>query len=300
MLKLRHALAPALAAGLVLAPFTAAAAHAADPIDAVLFSLENYTDHYQEDLEVLDVLERTADTVTLFDGGDFSAAAWEAALAGAEVLVLSEPDRARYDHLLRPEAVGVIIDWVESGGIVVITALSYQEALIADLTGLELSPGADERDPFPRLGAVPGPDQVRWADDVLGYALDSLTPEQAAAIVTLYGSENVGVVGTIARGAGKVTLLAYDWFPREADIASGAHQEWDEVLAQAVLDWHVESVGDDLSTLADDPAAVAADATSVELAATGADETALLIAAALLLTLGVGVVAVARAVARRA
>lgn len=75
---------------IVVAPFlTALPAAAATPDrNLLVFSSDYYTDIDQEDVALVDALTTTGATVTTFDGGDGSAEALTAALAGTDVLFL--------------------------------------------------------------------------------------------------------------------------------------------------------------------------------------------------------------------
>ena len=96
----------ALASAMVLAGSTAAQAYPATPaeVNAVVFTngLVNDTSSGQEVENETAVLTGLGITVTPFDGGDGSADAWIAALAGQHLLVLPELESSDNNPFYEP------------------------------------------------------------------------------------------------------------------------------------------------------------------------------------------------------
>ena len=292
MLKTRTAIASALAAGLLILPLTATtAAHAADPVEVLLFSNALYTDAGEEDLEMLGAIQATGSNVTVFDGGDGSVAAWTAALTDRDVLVIPEQENdSILNGALDTALAAYLRSWVSAGGHLVFGYfagnLDVVDAIVGEgYDGL----GSYSSGPYTLVTGAALPAQLQLANATDGIDFSGFTPQQLAVFSPVYTEGPTAVVAEVALGAGTVVLLGYDWFPDASDIASGIRADWDTVLGFYVLQ-------------ASEPAAVdpVAPPAAPQLASTGAEAAPLIIFAAVLMLVGAGVVTAARMTARHA
>ncbi|MDO7880958.1 LPXTG cell wall anchor domain-containing protein [Antiquaquibacter soli] len=219
------AVAIAGALGLLVAPVALAAPAAAAPLTQVLFfSNDAYTDVDEEDAFWIDGLEAAGATVTVFDGGDGSAAAWTAALTGQQVFAFPEHDDDLYNNAITEEAAYAIADWVKAGGLILASS-DYDFVLTSVVTGIDYTEvpdySADFFGPWPRLTEFfPGaPDALAPADGTTAYNSFFWTPEQLSVYTPLYAvddpadEDNSWVSGLFRAGAGGVIYLGYDWYP---------------------------------------------------------------------------------------
>lgn len=203
--------------------------------------------------------------VTSFDGGDGQAATWTTALSGIEVFVLPEQEvGAFYDPdnppaWLSAAAMGVLIDWVQAGGTMLVSG-SCQEHQAATGYLLSEAVGVDYDDVLGGYdvdddSCIEAGQSTRWIDDSglpddLGYAdgdygmmLEAFSDEQLAPLTVWYSSDECSsemlTVGEFTAGSGRIAFEAWDYFND-----TGADQTvWNEVLASllngnsAVSNW---------------------------------------------------------------
>lgn len=264
----------ALSAALVLAGAGAAQAYpsAVAEVDAVVFSNGNVVDdtpggefeNITGDLETYGLA-----SVVLFDGGDGSAAAWTAALAGVELFVLPEQESGNFfttggSPWASDAAIAVIKAWVEAGNLFIVAGSeSYTESgeggsdyygsapLMSALTCLAIANeelytlGFDGEDLGPDYilevdlgGTAPDPLPSRngtypLVADVFSAPLTAITTPIYTADVTVGGGQVLNTLGaaTFGVGNGAVIYLAYDWYFPTEDSGSA---EWYNVLQLAV------------------------------------------------------------------
>jgi hypothetical protein len=287
----------ALIAGPLL---VAAPANAALPGGHVLFvsnPVFSDTGTGQEDAQTLASIETTDAVVTVFDGGDGSAAAWTTALAGIDLLVIPEAERAPVyvpggTSVMSDAAAAVVKSWVAAGGDVIGFAGYSHGPLVSYLTGLDYSgvwfssssPGGEwERQPAANATMPAAIPNVNYSGGL--YQFNLWSAELSAPVTPWYLSvdgTNLGV-GSFAEGAGTFLYVAYDWYPDSGDLGSGARAAWDAVLQSFFTA----------------PTVPAADPDGPELAATGADLGALGLGSALLIV-GFGALLLVRVRARTA
>lgn len=255
----------------------------------LMFSNEDYTSAGQpgrEDDQTFAALGTTGATVTRFDGGDGSAAAWTAALANVDVLVFPESD-AIYEpggsSVMSDDAAAVVKAWLSAGHTAFGTGGYSHLGLVNYFTGLDYSDvwgtGGTEtwnlQNTNPDLPAtlpnVNASDGLNQFDDWSTALSAPVTPIYLSADAT-----NLGI-GSFAVGTGAFVYVAYDFYPDPDDIDSGNTALWISALA----------------TLVDEaiPAAVVTPVVPVAvvtpaLAATGADLTGSALGAAGLLAVG--------------
>jgi hypothetical protein len=241
------ALAMAAAAGLLVAPIALASSAAAAPVPSqaqiLFFSNPDVTDQVEEDPTQIAALEEAGNTVTVFDGGDGTAAAWSAALAGKDALVVPETDDDGGNQLypgpyLDGGAADVVYDFLYGGGRVVLPT-AYEPELLSFLTMVDYTAVWNVNDstgPWLLEGADPAlPAQLENANGTYPVlTFDTWSPEQLAAVTPLYvsedGTELAAASWTV--GAGTVSVLAYDWFPDEGEAAVRA--PWNVLLQYLV------------------------------------------------------------------
>jgi len=244
----------ALASAMVLAGSTAAQAYPATPaeVNAVVFTngLVNDTSSGQEVENETAVLTGLGITVTPFDGGDGSADAWIAALAGQHLLVLPELESSDNNPFYEPggtpwvsdAALQVIKDWVDAGGYVIInghhSTPDYTPMLLA-FTGKDYAPvfttsndntlswdlqvPLSTSDPLAYVNGTYGLQEYgTWSDDLKSI----VTP----IYLTTDGQDMA--VGTLGVGSGVVVYIGYDWYPDDEDNPGGIPY-WGELLELA-------------------------------------------------------------------
>ncbi|HEY9498426.1 MAG TPA: hypothetical protein VIQ78_05335 [Terrimesophilobacter sp.] len=241
-----HIMAVVAVGALLAAPLLATtSASAAIPGHQVLFiSNSAFSDTGQEDEEVLASIGTTDAEVTVFDGGDGSAAAWTAALAGIDVLVIPE---AEIDDIYVPGGTSVMSDgaaavvksWVTAGGDIVGLGAYTHVLLVSYLTGLDyttvwadnyVGEGEWLRQAAANASWPTAIPNVNYSGGLIDF--DTWPAGLAAPVTPWYLSEdgtNLGVA-SFAIGAGSFVYVGYDWFPDGEDIGSGARALWDTVL----------------------------------------------------------------------
>lgn len=226
---------------LLVAGFTlhSAPAEATDPSGpvVVVFSNENNTDPAEEDADIAATLEEIASSVSIFDGGDGTAAAWTTALSNADVLVF--PEGSNFNTAAIDNAAAAFIKgWIEAGKIVVGTGSYDHAAFINYMTGLDYSSEFANEDGVSgvwdlQLENTDLPLTVPDGNKTGGLLDFSLWSEAKKAFVTsVYyneGEDNLGV-GYFTFGSGYYIYNAYDWYPDEDDIANGTRDAWDATL----------------------------------------------------------------------
>lgn len=286
--NIRTYVATAVTAGLLMVTFAGTAAHAAEPIDILFYSNDTYTDVLEEDATMIAAATAGGGTVTSFDGGDGSVAAWTTALDGIEIVIL--PEGYIYDPsgsaALSTEVVDLIGTWVGAGGQVFLGAFLNHDALVSQLTGLDYSAAWDysgAAEPFTLQIDAPLPSELLYANGTDALETSGFTPELLAPFTPVYSNGTGVVVATLSLGTGHIVGFGYDWFPDEDDVTSGARAPWDAVLAYFI-----------------GQAAPAAEPEGPKLAETGVAQSPVLwIGGGILLILGASLV-ILRTVSRRA
>jgi LPXTG-motif cell wall-anchored protein len=186
-----------------------------------------------------------AASVTQFDGGDGSAAAWAAALTDVELLVIPDPENGDFylaggTPWVSEGAFQVIKSWIDAGGYVIANgnyfALPDYEATYGDfLTGLTGKPFAgapvetqEIAGPFDLATPVAGaPDPIPSLNGTYSLPYGSWSAELQAITTVIYQTPDTAFspVLTIGVGQGVVQFLGYDWFESAA-----LDNEWAEVL----------------------------------------------------------------------
>lgn len=284
------AVAIAGALGLLVAPIALAAPAAAAPLTNVLFfSNEDYTEPgpYGEDETQIAALEALGRVVTVFDGGDGSATAWTAALAGQQALVIPESSEIFDTPVLSVAAADVIADFV-AGGAVLLLPTEYQADLLSHITGVDYASvwitNEGSNSPWPRAFADESfPEQLAYSNGTYPVNVSLWDEEHYAAAFPVYYDFETGdlAVGGFPVGTGVIYTLAYDWYPGE---------DGDDVANRAV--WNVV-----MGLLLDaEPAPGPVPVPQPELAATGSSvDTSIYIAgAAMLLLAGAAIIATSR------
>lgn len=234
------ALAVAAAAGLLVAPIALASSAAAAPVPSaaqiLFFSSPGYTDPVEEDPTEIAALQETGATVTVFDGGDGSGAAWAAALDGKDALVIPESNQIYSTPVFSADAADVLYDFVYNGGRLILPTVN-QSQVLSFLTGFDYAAvwatSNTGSTGILRVDDPALPETVTYSNGtypVVNPASWSL--EMREAMTPLYTSES-GLdlhAGQWTLGAGSITVLAYDWFPgtNPEDIAGRAL--WNQLL----------------------------------------------------------------------
>ncbi len=290
--RLRRGMAALIAAlALVIAPvLTATSASAAEPVttNTLFFSRDGFTDIDQEDLTMIAGLTDSGIVVTVFDGGDGSAAAWVAALAGNGVLVIPETSSSTPvwtsggTSAMSDEAAAAVLAFVTAGGTVILGG-SENEQLLSYLTGIDYDGNWND-------GGTAGPWDLQIVEPALPaqltnsngtYPIDSFgtwSAELLAGVIPLYTGDSGAemAAGKFPVGAGFVYSFAYDWYPGDETEDIDGRVLWNQLLVWAAT-----------GTAGAAPAAPA-------LADTGLDTTILWTGALGLMMLGVAGVLVAR------
>jgi hypothetical protein len=234
--------AGATAIALMTMSTTPASALVADGPAVLVFSNENCTDPDQEDADISASLGVIAKSVTLFDGGDASEAAWTDALDGIDVLTLPEGCNFGQATMFSAEAQAYIKNWIESGKTVVGTG-SYDHAeFINYMTGLDYSSEFGNNDSLGDETANPWtlqidsdtlPETVPNGNYTGGlYDYSTWSAEKKAFVTPVYyseGEDNLGVA-YFTFGEGYYIYNAYDWYPDSDEITNGVRATWDETL----------------------------------------------------------------------
>lgn len=268
------------------------AAHAVDPSGPVVleFSNGNCTDPSQEDADIKTSLEVISASVTLFDGGAGNAAAWTAALDGIDVLVF--PEGCNFNTAaIDSSAAAVIKTWIESGHIVVGTG-SYDHAdFVNYMTGLDYTSAFNDNNSTQGTWELQTdnpdlPASVPNADYAGGLYDYSLWSAQLRSFVTPVYYDEVNdnlAVAYFTFGDGYYIYNAYDWYPSQADVTSGARAAWDATL-QFAASGAISPNPQEVPVVEEEPA----------LAETGAGDLAVPAGIALLLAIVGAVIAVNR------
>jgi LPXTG-motif cell wall-anchored protein len=227
-----------------LAPGTYAGDDPSGPVVTV-FSRDGFTDRREEDWDITTVLLTMASSITVTDGGDATAATWEAALAGADVLVLPEGGNwgAGGSGAISDPALEVIRTWTEAGGTIIGTGSYTHGAIVSELTGIDYSSrlrNNDAEGPWdlrivdPELPtSVPNGD---WTGGMVGFS--TWTDAERAPVTPVYYNPTTDnlAVAAFSIGSGFYLYFAYDWYPiASAETYDGVppatvRQIWDETL----------------------------------------------------------------------
>lgn len=274
------------ALGLLVAPIALAAPAAAAMVSNVLFfSNDDWTDPDQEDATQIAGLVAAGATVTTFDGGDGSAAAWAAQIAGKQVVVFPEFDSGIVgSDVLSVEALDVIADFVSAGGVLFLPS-EYSDGIITDLTGVDFSTGwvnSGGSGPWPYSGEEnPAfPESLGYSDGTYPVGVGTWGPDQFDASFPLYydGEADEFVVAGFPVGEGVIYVFAYDWYPGVEGDDEANRAEWNIVMGLLL------------------PFIEVPDPVQPQLAATGSsvDAGVLIAGALLLLVAGVAIIATPR------
>jgi LPXTG-motif cell wall-anchored protein len=243
----------AVAIGAVLAvaatPFLALTTATAAPGQSILmFSNPANTDVDEEDLETLASLTATGATVTVFDGGDGSAAAWQTALTGIDVLVFPEFEGVEpygpATAAISDEAAVAISTWNAAQHVVVFLGAYDSIGFLSYLSGIDYTTSMFDTTPPSGEWQLVAPDYAGPAilpsANYAGGAtpVTEWTAEQQAAVTPIYLDESGDVlgIGRWTNGSGWIYYVAYDWYPDEGDILSGVRAAWDAALASVVAE----------------------------------------------------------------
>jgi len=244
LFKRLSAAAVAVVLGLGASLVAVAPAHAAEPLPTiVVFSNDDLTDVDQEDATLIEDLELTGALVETFDGGDGSAAAWEAALDGADVLVLPEGSAEMYDatpadtDYLTVDAHDVLFDWVSAGGYVIVSDISDEtDDLLSFLTGEDFvsgwsSVGASSYDS--QIAELFVPTVLYDANATNAFDISALAPDTQDIITPWYTADDaVAAAGIDGVGTGTVAFFGWDWFPDEAE--ADIRRDWGVLLIRFI------------------------------------------------------------------
>lgn len=245
--------AGALALTLSLVGAAPVTALPADPVDAHILVFANWAvNDLSPDGEVartITALQGLGGTVTTFDGGDGSDAAWTAALVGIDVLSLPEPENGR---LYAPgggpfmsDAAAVLRAWASAGGQIVTHATwnwrTFYEPLLSYPTGLDFSAGYT-------IGTGPEPvwelqdHTISGAPTALGYVngtyalmdYGTWSAELKAIVTPIYATadQQSMAVGSFAVGSGAFVYVAYDWYD-DTSASAESVADWVTVLQLA-------------------------------------------------------------------
>lgn len=219
----------------------AAPAAAAVPSAAqiLFFSNASLTDQLGEDPTMIAGLTETGATVTQFDGGDGSAAAWTAALEGKDVLVIPETDGNIWapggTAFVSDEAAGVLEAFVAGGGRLLLGA-NNNALLLSQIVGLDYEAVwvTNGDGPFQLQNGDPAlPAELGEPDGT--YSVSGLltwSPDLLAGIQPLYLGDagDSLAVGVFPQSDGFVATLAYDWYPGTGTGEAEARALWNIVL----------------------------------------------------------------------
>ncbi|BDI22058.1 hypothetical protein [Herbiconiux sp. L3-i23] len=235
---------PALGAAIALiaAPFVGASAASALPapdpdLGILVFSKEGFTDPDEEDADISAELALIG-SVTTFDGGDGSAAAWTAALADQDVVVF--PEGLVYadggTDVMSEEAVVVVKDWVSAGRTALGTGSYTHGDLVDVLTGVDYtdvwSNGRTGGEWSLQLDDATLPTTLpnaNYAGGLLAYSTWSDAQKASVTPVYLSDDDNLGVA-SFSVGGGQFLYYAYDWFPAANEATNGVRAAWNEAL----------------------------------------------------------------------
>lgn len=235
--RLRSAsLALAAAAGLLIAPLALASSASAAPVSNVLFfSNDDYTDVDDEDATQIAALQASGATVTTFDGGDGSAAAWTAAIAGKQAVVIPESGNILGTAVLSTEAAGVLKAFVSGGGTLLLPT-SYQVELLSYLTDVDFTSSwttlNDGEATWPLAIDDPAfPAEIGYSDGTYPVDVSEWNEAQFAASFPVYynGETQEGAVIGFPVGTGVIYTLAYDWYPGEDESDIVNRDLWNTV-----------------------------------------------------------------------
>lgn len=245
-------LALAVSAVAAFATFTAVPAQAVNTYSFVMFSKDGITDPEQEDATMKTALEEIG-TVTLFDGGDGSASAWTAALAGKDAIVFPEGDVYSETAAMSSGAATVVKNWISNGGRAVGTG-SYDHGDFIDyLTGIDRDWSDDSTDGvYTKLVSSDSlPETLpngNYTGAITNY--DEWTDAQKVNVTPIYQDlDNLDVAVAVFKvGRGSFTYYAYDWYPDngEADTVLVAWNEALRLAASGAVESASSEVGIDI------------------------------------------------------
>ncbi|MEY4423737.1 MAG: hypothetical protein RLZZ258_840 [Actinomycetota bacterium] len=232
--------AGATAIALMTMSTTPASALVTDGPAVLVFSNDLCTDELEEDTDIANALREIASAVTVFDGGDGSAAAWTTALTGIDVLTFPEGCNFEEASLFSDDAKTYIKSWIEAGKTVVGTGSYDHAAFINYMTGLDYSAEFNNNDevdpanPWTRQNdnadlplTVPN---ANWAGGLVGFS--AWSADKKAFVTPVYYSEvddNLAV-GYFTFGSGYYIYNAYDWYPDSDELTSGVRDAWNQTL----------------------------------------------------------------------
>ncbi len=236
-------LAAAIAAAVAVAvPLVAAApASALTTGDQVVFlSNSSYTDVGEEDATMIAGLEASGATVTVWDGGDFGLAAFEAALTDdVDAFVIPESDGV--DGMFSPDALAYLTEWVTDGGRLVLGYFIQYSGLISAVTGLDYSAqwnsyGADEWTSVSTDATLPA--AVNYVSATTSIVYSDWDATLLAGFTPLYVANDPdqgdhAVVARWAVGSGAIYGFGWDWYPDE-EVDPAFLAAWNAALTGVV------------------------------------------------------------------
>lgn len=211
----------------------------------LLFSKDPFTDADEEDVSIRNALISVSSTVTVFDGGNGSATAWQTALSGKTILVFPEVDggntywAASNTAVLTAEAKTYIKDWVSAGKTIIGTGSYSHRQAITDLTGVSFTSVVTANLPNtgdtwekqvtnPNLPAtVP---KANYTGGIKPYSTLSTAQKAVMEVVYYDSAEDNAAVINFRVGSGFYVYNAYDWYPDSGDISSGRRAAWNATL----------------------------------------------------------------------
>lgn len=224
---------------------TSASAATATTHNTVFFSNGAFTDPAEEDATMIGALSDAGIPVTVFDGGDGSASAWIAALAGNGVLVIPESSTSVYEpggtSAMSDAAAAAVLAFVTAGGTLILGA-NDNSTLLSYLTGLNYASvwsKGGSGGPWDLQIVNPDlPAQVTYSDGtypVVNFNLWSV--DLLDGVLPLYVGDggNELASGVFPVGVGAVLTLAYDWYPGEDESDISGRDLWNQVLVQGAV-----------------------------------------------------------------
>jgi hypothetical protein len=181
-------------------------------------------------------LESLGSTVSTFTGitsNDFATA-----LSGVDTLIIPELEIGNLGAALAADAIGVISNFVAAGNTLILNAdgFSNDDTLINSVFGYSISSGGSSSPSAISSGLVGtvfdgGPPSLPANNGLYPWTTSTLPVGTLSAYGFTSGVDYT-TVAQISHGAGRIILLAYDWF----DAAPNGSQDggWNEILYRAL------------------------------------------------------------------
>ena len=160
-----------------------------------------------------------------------SAAGLSAALAGRNILVVPELERASLAPALDPAAITVLHDFVAGGGSMIVlsdSGASRAAALMNAVFGYAITPGFNYYSGALAAGAIGSSFEGGPSPLQSNGSLQNLPPGSK----TIYQADTRAVVALITEGAGRVIFLGHDW--RNIIPIGDIDYGWPEALDRAI------------------------------------------------------------------